>query len=124
MTRPIEFRGKLKASEEWAFGNLNKKVNGTYIITPDETPLGKYGAVDPSTVCEYTGRDDIDGVKIFEHDMVQIGYVRSDKSVLWYGVMEVTFRDGAFMLGTDPLCKFTDARLKVIGNVFDGRARG
>lgn len=35
----IEFKGKLKASQEWAYGNLCKRIDGGYIVTPDETPI-------------------------------------------------------------------------------------
>ena len=54
MKREILFRGKLKDGS-WAEGNLVHNLSGVEIITPDETPLGHYGAVDPETVGQYTG---------------------------------------------------------------------
>ena len=70
--REILFRGKL-ANGEWAYGNLKVSLKGVAIITPDDTVIGKYGQVDPETVGQYTGKTDINGVKIFEGDIVRFG---------------------------------------------------
>lgn len=70
--REILFRGKLTANGEWAYGNLDIKPGGKIaVITPDDTPIGKYGQVDPATVGQYTGLTDIMGAKIFEGDIVK-----------------------------------------------------
>ena len=61
--REILFRGKHNGV--WSKGNLIVKKGGVTIITPDDTPLGVYGQVDPSTVGQYTGLTDKNGVKIF-----------------------------------------------------------
>lgn len=55
--REILFRGKL-ANGKWAYGNLDIGYNGVCIITPDDTPIGSYGQVDPETVGQYTGLTD------------------------------------------------------------------
>lgn len=68
----IEFKGKLKASQEWAYGNLCKRIDGGYIVTPDETPIGKYGAIQEGTESQYTGINDIEGNKIFENDILEM----------------------------------------------------
>ena len=69
--REILFRGKLKTNGEWSFGNLNVSLKGAVIITPDETPIGKYGQVIPETVGQYIGLNDSKGIKIFEGDIVK-----------------------------------------------------
>lgn len=68
--REILFRGKLLSDGRWAEGNLDIKKSGVCIITPDETPVGCYGQVDPETVGQYTGLT-ANGKRIFEGDIVK-----------------------------------------------------
>ena len=70
--REILFKGKLLGTGEWSYGNLVVKQNGIFLTTPDETPIGKYGQVDPSTAGQYTGWNDKNNVRIFEGDVVAI----------------------------------------------------
>ena len=96
--REILFRGKLTANGEWAYGNLDIKPGGKIaVITPDDTPIGKYGQVDPATVGQYTGLSDRDGVKIFEGDICDFCVFDCVGNDTQYRAM-ISYEDGRFIL--------------------------
>lgn len=115
--REILFRGKLRGDGRWAEGNLVVRKDGVAIITPDDTPLGCYGQVDPSTVGQYTGLTDKNGRKIFEGDIVKM------RTSGLSGQGEIVFKDGSF--GVDDkkrkrfYCMYHDAVYRVDGNIHD-----
>ena len=63
--------------------------------------------IDPDTLCQYTGQNDIDNNMIWENDC--IGHKLN--------VVEF-YNDGWCINGDSPLC-LSSSRCKVVGNIFD-----
>ena len=118
--REILFRGKLKKDGKWAEGNLVVNIRGVCIITPDETPIGVYGQVDPETVGQFTGLIDKNGKKIFEGDVVQCDKWEFSKNPM---CGHVGFNNGCFNIrdikSQNRPAIDTCFNIKVIGNIHD-----
>lgn len=130
--RIVEFKGKLKTNNEWSYGNLCNRVDDKYIITPDDTPLGKYGAVISETISQYTNINDIEDNRIYENDILEL----SEEGRKLFGsegypcrkYQLVGFKDGCFMTGRcslsvsdhlDTYLWIIKDYVKVVGNKFD-----
>lgn len=116
--REIIFRGKLLPMGGWSFGCLKIYPGGkTAIITPDDTPLGKYGLVDPATVGQYIGRTDRNGNKIFTGDIVEDDSIRM-KGQVKYSEEYLQYVVDDICDGEQDYAQFID-QAEVIGNIYD-----
>lgn len=100
MNREILFRGKRADFREWVEGSLIVFSDGDmFICCADSDPdvLNKY-AVDPSTVGQYTGLTDRNGVKIFEGDIIKSHYANAPNSDF---TEYVVFHNGRFSATND-----------------------
>lgn len=68
--REILFKGKRTDNGEWIFGDLRHWPSGSIGIRDDT--IGHTFKVVPETVGQFTGKDDRNGKKVFEHDILQI----------------------------------------------------
>ncbi len=134
--REILFRGKRTDNGDWVEGFIVASLENTYpngfeMITVDGINYDELDsyipdfisyAVDPSTVCQYTGMKDKNGKRIFEGDIAKV-LQGKDKDIAYVG-----FENGAFMLypKTGNIYErtlweywYNDWDVEVIGNITD-----
>lgn len=119
--RDILFRGKRKDNGLWIKGHLFSRRTD-YFIIPLPIITSK-SLLDPETIGQYTGLTDIDGLKIFEGDIVQLSYTGKNRGV--EGKAAVIFENGKFGVKwgwhKDFVCLdgFANTAIEVIGNIYD-----
>ncbi len=87
----IKFRAKRLDNGEWVEGDLMKESYGARIIE-HTSEADNWLAVDPSTVCQFTGLEDKNGKEIWEGDYLT---PINDSEA-----MKVIFKEGSFGFDT------------------------
>ena len=116
----IKFKAKRLDGKGWVEGDLMKEPYSTMIIE-STNEVYNWTAVDPSTICQFTGLKDCKGNEIWEHDLLQSQETKAIYEVVWY-------EDGGFVIkdsvGGGHLLNFLGSilsvfKFKVVGNKFE-----
>lgn len=120
MNREIKFRGRRKNGGSWIYGDLCRQELTTCIFPQDAYDSYNNYIVDESTVGQYTGLKDNNGVEIYEGDIVVLRNFRT--VFVWYNINRCSFEfreyvsDGGFV---DSLKDFNIDLYEVVGNIHD-----
>lgn len=110
--REIIFRGKSRNTGEWLSGALLHSSDEKHPMISEFGGSDRHWAdtvVDPDTIGQYTGRDDINGNRIFEGDIVDDGK----------HVGAVKWMQGKCCFQVSPGGVFLGKNILVIGNIHD-----
>lgn len=84
--REILFRGKLKYSDDWVYGDLfHLEGDCTQIFARDDPHAWRNDVVDPNTVGQFTGLLDKYGTKVFEGDVIRMNQCQEDLAEVCFG---------------------------------------
>lgn len=120
MNREVLFRGKTTDTGEWVYGYLASgkhwldEDSMTVIIPTDGTfyphcEISEYDLVDPETVGQYVGWEDVKGNKIFEGDILESTTRRSDRRIL---ISDIYNASGLYIY-------ISEYGYEIIGNIWD-----
>ena len=120
--REILFTGKCPVTNLWTFGTgiLNDGINTWIVNNPIGTAI-KFGEthtkVIAETVGEYTGIDDKNGIKVFEHFIVK--WASQYFAVEWHHTKFVLKKDLRYEMFDYVLACFDGSEFEVVGNIYD-----
>lgn len=109
-------------NDNWCIGDMSEPLypnDHSELIGENQT----WFVIDTTTLCQYTGRTDKDGNKIWEHDNVHVFYTDGEDDM--DEIVEVSLtKDGYSPFNWEYECDGCDLRceilsIKVIGNAFD-----
>ena len=127
MEREILFRGYSNDIQKWVYGSyLNDPTSGVPVIIREDGFDNRI-KVNPETIGQFSGINDIEGNKIFEGDIIKIP---DDWDTYgWYadGEFEIIFSHGGFRLKpTNKNAKGGylehDKEFSVIGTIYKGNS--
>lgn len=113
----IKFKAKSLRDGKWIFGDLMKESYGARIIE-HTSKASNWVAVDPNTVCQFTGLKDKKGKEVYEGDIIRSPYIREEYAIEWGSSCWFNIPDkvnGA----RQSLCLFLYSGWYVVGNKFD-----
>ena len=78
----IKFKAKRLDGKGWVEGYLMKEPYSTMIIE-STNEVYNWTAVDPSTICQFTGLKDCKGNEIWEGDIIKDPYLGKERTIEW-----------------------------------------
>lgn len=125
--REILFKAKRKDNGEWVEGYYRRipcmGLHGHYIMPQNPKNRMEQYAIDPDTICQYTGLTDKNGKKIWENDILKANLDESYPEDITY--IKILWNECGFCVNenysTDiwTLEKWDAEHFQVCGNIFD-----
>lgn len=113
--REIIYRGKCIGNGQWLIGTLIKAFGDFYIYPSDAKDSYDNYQVDPATIGQYTGINDMYGNRIFEGDIIK-AYGRKFAMRYLNQVLYVTAHEDS-VLNLIQTCKTSE----IVGNIYDNQ---